>query len=487
MEIFPAGTTLSCAGLLPPYREDRDVRLIPSDEEGTLLTPDWFASLILVEIHPETATPEGTLAALLPALDHLAAMGVNGVWLTPIYKKGGGNGYGNGGPHTLEPSLTGTEDEAEGWRRVADFVSEAHRRNIRVFLDVISWGTVRSAPLLREHPDWFSGEAWGGAAFDWQNSEFRSWFIGVCVENILKTGADGYRCDCEPMYSGYRVFAEVRARLLASGRKIAVIAEESSERRGTYDCEQDGVTDWIGWSRGQQYAAPRAYFLEGENLVECVKSGRLHGDAASQQAGTAGQNRFYTYCVSSHDYQLSLANGNRLAFGYQAIFAPYLPLWYLGSELGQEQRTRQVIYFVPTDWSLLEGEENRAFCADLTRYIRIRRTFPDLFEAFPLNHREANIAALMCETELPAYARFGDSHAVLVVPRKEEEASSFAVEAHLPELGLPAAGEYRLTDLLNGGSVPFERAGERLRFEAAIPRKNALGVYHLELEKESTH
>lgn len=487
MLTYPAGTPLSCADLLPPYREERDVKLIRADADGLLFTPDWFASLILTEIHPETATKEGTLDAMLPVLDHLAAMGVNGIWLTPIYQKGpGGNGYGNWGLHTLEPTVTGTDDPEEGWRRVAAFVEEAHRRNIRVLLDIISWGVVRSSPLLTEHPDWFKGDAWGGAAFDWDNDEFRGWFIDTAVDNILKSGADGYRCDCEPMYSGYRVFAEIRIRLLALGRKIAVIAEESSERRGTYDCEQDGVTGWIDWSRGQQYQQPKAYFLEGENLIDCVKSGKLHGDAKAQREGTSGRNQYYTYCVSNHDFQFSITNGNRLVMGYQAIFAPYIPLWYLGAEFGMEQRMRQVIYFVPTDWSLLEKEENRAFCADIARYIRIRRTYPDLFERFPLDHRESNIAELKSETDLPAYARYGKDHAVLIIPRKEEEADSFAVRADPVELGLPADGTYRLTDLLNGGDVPLTETDGVLTFTAVIPRKNSLGIYHLTLQEEDT-
>ncbi|MBO4931279.1 MAG: hypothetical protein J6I42_03765 [Clostridia bacterium] len=65
--------------LLPPYRPDRDVRLIPSSADGQLLSPDWTDELVLVEIHPETATREGTLASLLPVLNHLAALGVNGI------------------------------------------------------------------------------------------------------------------------------------------------------------------------------------------------------------------------------------------------------------------------------------------------------------------------------------------------------------------------------------------------------------------------
>ncbi len=52
------------ARLLPPYRQDAEVNLIGADPGGLLFTPDWVDELVLVEIHPETAAREGTLASL---------------------------------------------------------------------------------------------------------------------------------------------------------------------------------------------------------------------------------------------------------------------------------------------------------------------------------------------------------------------------------------------------------------------------------------
>jgi len=467
------------ADLLPPYREDRDVRLIPADPDGILFSPDWVETMSLVEVHPETATPEGTIEALENILDHYAAMGVNVIWLTPVYQKGPkGNGYTNWGLHTLEPALTGTEDVEEGWRRIRALIEKAHKKNIRILLDLITWGCEFSAPLIEEHPEWFSGEAWGGAAFNWNNEEFRSWFIEQAIENILRSGADGYRCDCEPKYAGFCVFAEIRNRLLALGKKVAIIAEESSERRGSFDCEQDGVTGWIEWSRGQQYQHPRAYYLEGTNIVDAVQSGILHGDKLAQQNGTSGRNRYYTYCVSNHDFKYSRVNMNRLIIGYQAIFAPYIPLWYLGAELGMHAEGR-VIYFIPTDWSLLDREENLTFCTDVARYMRIRLQNPDIFCTWAMDHRNANIAKIDAGTSLQSYARFAGGRAILVVPHSDEETDTFTVCAELEAIGVSAEG-LRVTDLLGGGeAVPAEIADGKCTFRAQIQREH-IGVYLLE-------
>lgn len=463
--------------LLPPYRPDSEVRLIPSSADGQLLSPDWTDELVLVEVHPETATREGTLASLIPVLDHLAALGVNGIWLTPIYEKGpGGNGYGNQGPHTLEPAVTGCTDINEGWQRVRAFVEEAHRRNIRVLLDLITWGTMKNSALQEAHPDWFRGEAWGGSAFDWKNADFCEWYIDTCVRNILVTGADGYRADCEPMFAGHRIFGEIRRRLLKHGRKVLLIAEESSERGGAYDFEQDGITNWIGWSRGEQYQHPKAYFLEGWNIVDCVTSGKLHGSAASQRDGTSGRDKYYTYCISNHDFQRSLVNGNRLVMGYPAIFAPYIPLWYLGSEFGMRAEN-QVIYFVPVDWSLLEREENRAFCEDIARYLRIRRMYPDIFAYWPINHRETNIRAVDADTELPSYERYTENRRIFVIPNSSDCAKTYTVRANASE------DSCILTDLLSGQPLPFTCMGNTITFRTGV-ESGKIGVFLLEATAE---
>jgi glycosidase len=237
------------------------------------MTPDWVKSLVLTEVHLETATPEGTFDAAVRVLDHLADLGVNGIWLTPIYEKGpGGNGYGNIGPHTVEPALCPNATPGERWDAVRRFVAAAHERRIRVLFDIVTWGTVTAAPLFREHPEWYRGRAWGNEAFDWTNPAFCEWFISVAVGNLLYTGADGYRCDCEPNYAGYAVWEEVRRRCLEAGRKVLIMAEDGAERRFAFDMEQDGVLWYADRDRGGQYRDPVNFYLEKLNIVDSVKT-----------------------------------------------------------------------------------------------------------------------------------------------------------------------------------------------------------------------
>ncbi len=468
------------SSLIPVYVPDEHVTLEAAEPGGEAMTPDWAKTLIMTEVHIETATPEGTFVSALSVLDHCAEMGVNGIWVTPIYEKGpGGNGYGNIGPHTVEPALTGTADTEKGWEAVKLFVDEAHKRNIRVILDIITWGTITAAPLFTEHPDWYNGTAWGNQAFDWTNEEFRAWFISVAVENILKTGADGYRCDCEPNYTGYTVFDKIRQKCAEAGRKILIIAEDGCLRKDTFDFEQDGVLNYIGWSRGEQYQNPKNFYIDEFNIVDSVKNGTIIGENSLQQRKRGGQFRFYTYCVSNHDFQYSIVNGNRLVLGYQAIMAPFIPLWYYGEEFNL-QAEKQVFYFVPVDRTLLDDYNNGLFFEDIKKYIKIRRMYPEIFEYYPENHRDANICAVYADgLTLQAYARYKDNRAILVIPNNEGKSVTTAVHVPFDEASVGGYGSYTITDLMTGSVITEGTREETASFSAVLEDKH-IGLYLVE-------
>lgn len=164
-----AEPVINNAALMPTYKPDAEVQM-----EG--MSPDWVKSLIMVNFPIEAATPEGTFAAATKVLDHYAEMGVNGLWINPIWARipknrtsNYFNGYGNFGHHLIAPELTGTDDQDLAMEEVRRFVAEAHKRNIRVVFDVVVWGVEKESPLVKEHPEFFRfppdgkfSEQWGG-------------------------------------------------------------------------------------------------------------------------------------------------------------------------------------------------------------------------------------------------------------------------------------------------------------------------------------
>ena len=459
--------------------------LAPSDADGNLMTPAWLDTAVMVELRIDTASIGGTFKDSYDLIDFYAEAGVNVLWLAPVYERGaGGNGYGNVGLHRIEPWLTGTSDQEAGWNELKQFVDYAHSKGVYILLDIITWGTMYASPLIAEHPDWYNGEAWGNAAYNWRNDEFKEWFISNAVANIEKTGADGYRCDCEPFTAGYAVYAEIRKRLNDKGIYPVIMSEEGGERRDVFDCEQDGVLLYSAMTRGQLYQNPVNFFVDGylDIVTASTKGDGLGGSSQQSNRRIKGTYRYYTNCITNHDYQARNVNGNRLKIGYAAIYAPYIPLWYMGDEFGVTMDYKAVLYDIKVDYSAVGTKDDQTlFFEDVKQMIAIRRGNPDLFANWPLSHRDTNIAEVKAEglSVLQNYCRYADGRMVIVLGNNEADNDGICkVEIPFDKLD-KTYDNYKVTDLLTGQVIAVGRADTVNHFSVIVPYQYC-GVYLVE-------
>ena len=459
--------------------------MAPSDEKGDLTSPAWLDTAVMVELRIDTASIGGTFKDSYDLIDFYAETGVNVLWLAPVYERGaGGNGYGNVGLHRIEPWLTGTTDQEAGWNELKQFVDYAHSKGVYILLDIITWGTMYASPLIAEHPDWYNGEAWGNAAFNWRNEEFKEWFISNAVANIEKTGADGYRCDCEPFTAGYAVYTEIRKRLNDKGIYPLIMSEEGGFRQSAFDCEQDGVLKYSDMTRGQLYQNPVNFFVDGylDIVTASLKGDGLGGSSQQSNRRIKGTYRYYTNCITNHDYQARNVNSNRLKIGYAAIYAPYIPLWYMGDEFGVTMDYKAVLYDIAVDYSAVGTKDDQTlFFEDVKQMIAIRRENPDLFAYWPLNHRDTNIAEVKAEglSVLQNYCRYADGRMVIVLGNNEADNDGIC-KVTIPFDKLDKAyHNYKVTDLLTGQVVAIGRADTVNNFSAIVPYQYC-GVYLVE-------
>ena len=460
--------------------------MAPSDDDGKLTSPAWLDSAVMVELRIDTASIGGTFKESYDLIDFYAEAGVNVLWLSPVYERGaGGNGYGNIGLHRIEPWLTGTQDQEAGWNELKKFVDYAHSKGVYILLDIITWGTMYASPLIEEHPDWYSGEAWGNAAFNWRNPEFKEWFITNAVANIEKTGADGYRCDCEPFTAGYAVYTEIRKRLSDKGIYPLIMSEEGGHRQAAFDCEQDGVLQYADMTRGQLYQNPVNFFVDGYlDIVDATQTGRgLGGPTFVNNRRQMGTFRYYTNCITNHDYQARNVNGNRLKIGYAAIYAPYIPLWYMGDEFGVTMKNKAVLYDVSVDYGAVGTKDDQTlFHEDVKQMIAIRRAYPEIFAQWPLNHRDANIEEVTVEGlgKLQNYVRFAGNKAIIVVANNEEGNDGICkVTIPFDKCFAETYHNYKVTDMLTGQVIAVGHAETVDHFSAIVPYQYC-GVFMVE-------
>jgi hypothetical protein len=280
----------------------------------------------------------------------------------------------------------------------------------------------------------------------------------------LNTRCDGFRFDCEPEFAGYGVVGQIRDRLLAQGRKAVMMSEAANERRGVYLLEQRAIEDWLTYYRTQ--GIPPYTFIDKYNIVDFIKSGQIGGK---------GMYRFYVNNVTCHDNIDPVIWGNRLAIGYQMIFAPYIPLWYIGEEWNNPHRGLDpdpVLYYNRIDWTALEKAENRAFFEDVKFMIFIRRQYPEIFAYFPEHQRDVHI----CKVEvsgggLQAYARYAGNKAILIIPGNSNR-SEVTVSIPYSETGLASCSRVCITDLKTGRTLAEGAASDLENIKITPPQKD---------------
>ncbi len=458
----------------PKYVEDEFVTL--EDSGNGLMSPDWVKTLIIAELQIATATKEGTFEAAIPVLDHYQETGVNAVWLTPIFDDDDNSNYGNFGVHTINTNLTGKTDYAEGWQVFKNFVDEAHKRNIRVILDVVSWGVDDNAPMVTENPDWIDGwtSKWNGYEYNWDSSDFRNYYINQLVWLTTDIGVDGFRCDLEPGQTGSLVYPQVRAKALEQGQKICMFSEMANDRSyGCYDFEEHSPAN-DQWNNTD-------LFTETYNIVDTVKTGAGIGTANQQANGTSGNARFYSYIMSCHDSPDGYGiEGSVASVAYQALFSPFIPIFYMGEEFNNEQITDASLYGNYLNLDLLNNSENRAFFEEFKKMIRIRRLNSDIFENFTTSLKdtkmeEVEVAGL--ET-IQGYVRYNDEKAIMVVANNNIHTDPpLTVTVPFKKIDY-ANNQYEVINLMTDEVVATGNRATLYDFEANVA-KDDVGIYLL--------
>jgi glycosidase len=136
------------------------------------MPPSWLNSAILYQLYPQSFHDSngdgiGDLPGILGKLDYLQALGVDAVWINPCFQSPFQDaGYDVGDYYRIAPRY-GTNDDA---RRL---FAEAHRRGMRILLDLVAGHTSIEHPWFREsckherngYSDWY---IWTDSGWTWE-------------------------------------------------------------------------------------------------------------------------------------------------------------------------------------------------------------------------------------------------------------------------------------------------------------------------------
>ena len=197
--------TILCLLVSSVARADKDV-----SKENARPIPQWLRSGVLYEVFPRDFSGKGDLNGVTARLDELKNLGVTILWIMPIHPIGEKMRKGTyGSPYAVRDYYAVNPD----YGTIDDFkrlVSEAHKRNMKVILDLVVNHTAWDNVLITQHPEFYKKDAKGNiippvrdwsdvAGLNYANPALREYIITMMKYWINECDIDGYRCDVASM------------------------------------------------------------------------------------------------------------------------------------------------------------------------------------------------------------------------------------------------------------------------------------------------
>ena len=195
----------------------------------------WSYDAVLYEMNVRQLTDEGTFAAAMRHLQHLKDMGVDAVWLMPIYPIGKVERKGSLGSYYSISDYCAVNPEFGSMADFDAFVAEAHRLGMKVILDWVANHTARDAKWLKEKSiTWYERDEQGVAKvpWDWSDTAKLNYAEKAVWQGQIEAmkfwvqehAVDGFRCDMA-MLVPLEFWQEVRRELQCVKSDIFMLAE----------------------------------------------------------------------------------------------------------------------------------------------------------------------------------------------------------------------------------------------------------------------
>jgi alpha-glucosidase len=375
----------------------------PAPVSNAAFGDDWWRNGIIYQIYPRSFADSdgdgtGDLRGIIDRLGYLTDLGVDAIWLSPIYPSPGLDVGYDVSDHTTVDPIFGKD---------ADFdrlVAEAHRRGVRVILDLVmnhtsdqhAWFQASRASREGPYADWYlwlDPSGWdadgrplppnnwlswfGGSAWEWDAGREQFYMHTFLVEQPelnwrnpaveqaqfdmvrgwLDRGVDGFRLD---VFNAFLKHPELLANPEIEGATLW------ARQQHLYDRDQPDFPELIGRFRsivdeqpgrmsvGELFAseAERAVMLTTERhmvfdwaLLAAPWSAEAYGDAIWLREKMFGDARWLANVLSNHDqsrHATRLAESAHIADSDAVARAAAVvlltirgtPFLYYGEELG---------------------------------------------------------------------------------------------------------------------------------------------------------
>lgn len=311
--------------------------------------------IVMYQVNPRVFAPEKSLVAVTNRLDSIKALGVNVIWVMPIYpigeEKSKNSPYSIRDYKAIAPEF-GTIDDFQA------LVDSCHAKGMGIILDWVGNHTAWDNVWLKEqgHKDWYTqdkdsniiyppGTDWTDVAdLNYDNKEMRAAMIDAMMYWIKDIGIDGFRCDVADMVpADFWKDAISQLRKAAAGRSLVFLAEGNKP-----ETINDGGFDMnYGWDYRAQLLK---VFGEKEDASKLF-------DADTEEYKNLNEGKVKLRFTTNHDESTKKTpigdyNGERgsMAAFVATVFVHGGALIYSSQEVAHPTPIN-FFQYVPVDWS----------------------------------------------------------------------------------------------------------------------------------------
>lgn len=397
--IFKTGLALALtAGILTGCRPDEPQP--PTDPIATTPTPPQygtpFASVpnredaVIYQVNMRAFSQSGNFAGVTARLDSIKAIGVNVLYLMPIYPVGVVKAVNS--PYAVK-DYTAVNPEFGTLADLRTLVDGAHARGLSVMLDWVANHTSYDNAWTTTHSDWYLRDAAGNilpppnttytdvAQLDFSNSAMRLAMISAMKSWVYTANVDGFRCDyADPIPADFWKQATDTLHSIRTHR-LLLLAEGTRSANFTSGFDYNFGFGFYGALRNVYGSNGAATSLAALNTSEYV------GASATQQVVRYTTNHDVN---SSDGTPVALYGGNAGAMSAFVIASCFkgVPMVYNGQEAGMTTRITFPFTTVKVQWGL-HSDVKRAYQQLLTA----RAASPALQHGTPVDYSTSNVCA----------------------------------------------------------------------------------------------
>ncbi len=433
----------------------------------------WIEDAVIYEITPYAFVKNATYDDITAKLPEIKSIGVNTLWLQPVFKcdEDGGQGYGITDYFSLRDDL-GSEDQLQ------HLVQTAKALGLRVLFDFVPNHTSIHHPYAEDceaygvtshYYSFYQHEMNDGAMYSSQyhkdkngfvyyfwndlvnlnyaNPEVQQWMIEACKYWVKKWDIDGYRFDA---VWGVNARQPDWAKRLQTELKVIkpdalLLAEDKGSMTSTYTKGFDAAFDWTvdtGWV--SQWSWQYDYSEKNNRLIfnfpVANKRGQLLRDALFRNGdSTHLRLRF----IENNDLPrfIALLGKERTKMAAALTFAmPGIPLLYNGQEVGVTTTPLRKTPTFQSGQTIQSGDKDSLF-PFYQKLTAIRAAHACL--------RSGAIANIpISPAAMAAFRRSNGKENIITVVNMDEAAAEAKLD--LRSMLSNGANRFSLTDLVSG-------------------------------------